>query len=137
MALGNRIVARYRDGRIVKGHTGNFSPTASSFLLAIDQADSPGRSVTVQVAELKAIFFVRDFAGDPGRQDRKEFAAHQPYQGRQIEVTFYDGEKIVGSTPNYDPSLPGFFVFPADTESNTMKVFAVAGAVASVCWVKT
>lgn len=45
--------------------------------------------------------------------------------GRKIEVTFFDGEKIVGTTQAYNPSHKGFFVFPADGKGNSLRVFVV------------
>jgi hypothetical protein len=49
-----------------------------------------------------------------------------------MEVTFKDGEVLVGTTLGYDPSRPGFFIFPADPKSNNIRVFAVATAVKKV-----
>jgi hypothetical protein len=46
-----------------------------------------------------------------------------------VEITFTDGETLVGSTLGYDPKRPGFFIFPADPESNNARVFALSKAV--------
>jgi len=60
---GNRVVARYRDGRLVKGVTSDFLPTRELFHIAPEGGGAP---LTVKHADLKAIFFVRDFTGNPG-----------------------------------------------------------------------
>jgi len=92
----------------------------------------PDQQVVVEIAQLKAIFFVRDFAGDPDREDSTDFVPAQAYKGRKVKVQFIDGEIMMGYTNNYDTALPGFFIFPADSDSNTLRVFAVASSVAGV-----
>jgi hypothetical protein len=130
---GHKIVARFTDGRVLKGTTTNFNDAAPNFLLTpYDVADS--RPTVVEMSLLKALYFVRSFAGDPERTDNKSFTPGQPYAGRRIKVVFKDGETLVGSAPTYSPEMPGFFVFPADPASNTLKVFALAGSVANVQW---
>ncbi len=124
-----RIVARYCDGRVVKGTTTNFSPATPSFLLHPTEGGEPTK---VDLDLLKGVFFVRDFAGNPKRKDRDCFVEGQPYQGRAVQVEFQDGEVLLGYTPNYNPAMQGFFVFPADPDSNTIKAFAVMRAVRDV-----
>jgi hypothetical protein len=48
--------------------------------------------------------------------------------GRRLEVTFLDGEVLVGSTMNYQPHGPGFFLLPADPGSNNLRTFVVSGS---------
>jgi len=53
--------------------------------------------------------------------------------GLRLEVTFNDGEVIVGSALlGYNPKRQGFFIFPADPMSNNARVFVVSSAVKSV-----
>jgi len=47
-------------------------------------------------------------------------------------VTFTDGELMVGTTLGYRPDGSGFFVRPADTEGNNLRVFVAPGAVKRV-----
>lgn len=82
--------------------------------------------------ELKAIFFVKDFDGNYTYDERKKYFEGEKPSGRKIEVTFRDGEVLVGTTLGYDPNRPGFFVFPADPKSNNLRVFAVSSAVKKV-----
>lgn len=81
---------------------------------------------------LKAILIVRDFVGDPLYEDRKKYVEGEKPSGRKVEVTFVDGEVLVGSTLGYDPKRQGFFVFPADSRSNNIRVYAVSSAVKKV-----
>ena len=129
---GHRIVARFVDGRVLKGHTTNFSPTGGSFLLETEGAKLGTEPEVVELNLLKAVFFVRSFAGNPSYRDKKGFPGDRPYEGRRVEVTFADGEVMLGSTPNYDSSMRGFFVFPADPKSNTIKAFAISANVKKV-----
>ena len=65
----NRLVARFCDGRVVKGTTLDFAPTKERFHMTV--ATPPDETtVTIRTEELKALFFVKDFAGDPARVDR-------------------------------------------------------------------
>ena len=127
-----KIVARYADGRILKGFTYDFYPTKPRFHLMPAAAALSGKPVEVRTKDLKAVFFVRDFGGNPEYQERKAFTEDDRPVGRKVEVTFTDGEVLVGSTVGYEPHRPGFFLIPADPQSNNLKVFAVSAAAANV-----
>lgn len=127
-----KLVVRYADGRIIKGHSHDFYPNKPSFHL-FRVVDGPTNEATeVRMKELKAVFFVRDFAGNPQYNERKQFVAGEQPPGRKVQVKFRDGEVLVGATVGYHRRNPGFFFIPADPRSNNLKVFAVSGAVTSV-----
>jgi hypothetical protein len=126
--ISNRVVIRYRDGRVLKGTVSDFSPARDGFHLAT--ADGAMRPVDRQ--ELKAVFFVRDFDGDRRRPRSNVFPAGRPVVGRKIAVRFADGEVLVGTTVGYRPERPGFFLVPADPESNNQRCFVVAAATSEV-----
>ena len=125
----SKIVARYRDGRTLKGITQNFFPNKPNFHVHRHGGTGPGDLVEVNIEELKAIFFVRDFTGNPKHVERKKLAPGERPQGRLMEVTCKDGEVIVGATTGYDPKRPGFFLFPIDPLANNVRVYVVASAV--------
>ena len=126
-----KVVARYIDGKIVKGLSQDFFPNKDRF--HVYPADKPsGEAVEILLEELKAVFFVRDFVGNRQYNERKEYISGDKPSGRKIEVTFGDGEVLVGTTLGYDPKRPGFFLFPADPQSNNIRVFAVTTAVKKV-----
>jgi hypothetical protein len=106
----SQVVARFQDGRVVKGVTSNFLPSREGF-----HVQTPGGEVVPLVqSELKALYFVRDLAGDPTR--------------RSIEVVFDDGEVMTGTTQGYQPNRAGFFVFPADAGCNNERCYVIATA---------
>jgi hypothetical protein len=119
-----RVVARFRNGRVVRGYTNDFHPSKSH--LHLTPEDNKGETLFLALSQLKAVFFVRDFSGDPARVDRAEFA--DGHHGRKIEVAFEDGEVLVGTTLAYRADGSGFFVHPADAGSNNMRVFVSPGA---------
>jgi hypothetical protein len=126
-----KVVARYMNGKRVKGFSHDFFPNKDRFHV-YPAAKPSGEAVEVLVKELKAIFFVQDFAGNAFYNERKKYLEGEKPSGRKVEVTFMDGEVLVGTTLGYDPSRPGFFLFPADPKSNNIRVFAVSTAVKKV-----
>ena len=88
----------------------------------------------MQVGELKAIFFVKTFEGNPQHDENDDPAQGTP-GGRRIRVVFKDGEVIVGTTQGYDRSRPGFFVIPLDKACNNERCFVVASATQEVTFV--
>jgi hypothetical protein len=123
-----KVVARFRDGRLVRGYTADFHPSKPQLHLSTEPNSSD--TVFLQVAHLKALFFVRDFSGDENRVDRHEFAASP--QGRKVAITFHDGEMLTGSTLGYRGEGNGFFVHPADPRSNNLRVFVAPGSTRDV-----
>lgn len=127
-----KVVVKYLNGKVIKGFMQNFSPNKDSFHLI--PADKPStESIEVAVKNLKAIFVVRDFIGNPQYDERKQYVEGEKPSGLKLEVTFTDGEVIVGSTLlGYDPKRKGNFIIPADPNSNNIRIFAVSSAVKSV-----
>jgi PilZ domain len=121
------VILRYLHGEIIRGFCNDFSSTRSQFHLwpSVDALRS--ERIIVSLSRLKAVFFVRDLLGNPAYVDRQEFegAGH----GRKMEITFLDGEVIVGSTLGYRTDGPGFFLHPADPRSNNLRIFIVTGSV--------
>jgi hypothetical protein len=129
----NKLVVRYLDGKVLKGFSQDFHPTRTQFHLTPSIAGGRDRMSLVPMRRLKAIFFVRDFDGDPDYVESRSFADRSP--GRRIEVTFVDGELMVGTTLGYRPDGTGFFVRPADADGNNLRVFVAPGAVKRVRFV--
>ena len=127
-----KIVVRHADGTILKGYSQDFSPTAQQFHVRREAVGGSDPGQRVMMRDLKAIFFVRDFNGNSDYEEQKRFVADTPLSGRKMEVTFTDGEVLVGTTTGYDAQRPGFFLFPVDGRSNNMRIFIVQVAVKKV-----
>jgi hypothetical protein len=127
-----KVVVRYSDGRIIKGYTQDFLPTNPTFHVHPFDRGTSGDAVEILVSNLKAVFFFRDFSGDPNFQEKKEFFEGAKVIGKVLEVTFKDGELIVGSSLDYDPERPGFFISPADPKGNNLGIFVISQAVSKV-----
>lgn len=118
-----KVVVAFLDKRRQRGYTYDFSPMRD--YLNLLPADNPlqGGGTRINLKDAKALFFVKDFVGNPKAQDSPnvDTGAH----GRKIEVSFSDGEKLVGKTEGYNPQKLGFFMFPADPKSNNLRVFVI------------
>ncbi len=124
-----KIVVHFTDGGLIKGFSNDFFPNKEQFHLTEHSSDE---IMDIDVSDLKAIFFVKDFEGKSDYQERKGFLDDQNIQGRKVRVIFQDGEAIVGSVLGYDPKRQGFFVIPADPESNNSRIFVVVAATTDV-----
>jgi len=121
-----KVVLHRKSGGLEKGSTGDFRPNKEKFHLHLQS----GEVSDVSVAELKAVFFVKDLAGNCDYDEAYQDAV--PGGGKKVEVTFKDGEVVVGFTTSYSPMRQGWFFVPADSGSNNLRVYAVSSAVASV-----
>ncbi len=131
----NKVVAHFMDGHLVKGTTSDFMPAKDSFHVTDAAAPAGARPVEIQTKDLKAIFFVRDYAGNPQHAGRNEFDPAYPPAGRRIKVVFKDGEVLLGTTQGYQPGRPGFFIVPADVRANTERCYVVSAATQQVSFV--
>jgi hypothetical protein len=127
MTPPNKVVARYQDGRILKGFASDFL-NKDMFHLTLADAPPGAKPLEVKTAELKALIFVKDFAGNPQYKDSEEYDTSKPVIGRKIKVLFTDGELLVGTTQGYQPGRAGFFVTPADPGSNIDRCYVVTAA---------
>jgi hypothetical protein len=120
-----RIIARFRDNRIIKGFSQDFFPNKPSFHLNREIRGKSPDLVQIQVNDLKAVFFVKSFEGNPEYNERKTFKEGDKPSGRKVEVIFEDGEMMQGSVLGYNPQQAGFFLFPSDPKCNNIRVFVV------------
>jgi hypothetical protein len=131
MAELNRVVAHFLGGRLIKGTTQDFFPNRASFHL---QPADGSPTVEVRCKTLKALFFVKEYAGDAKRRDLRGFIAGpgETAQGRKMAVRFKDGELLCGYSLSYLPDREGFFMFPADGGSNNLRIYVLATATVEV-----
>jgi len=123
----NKIVIHFFDGKINKGTTADFFPDKESF--HINDKDS-NRVYEVNLKELKAVFFVKSFEGNPIYVEK--LIVERVGLGKRIRVRFKDGETMIGYTQGYAPNKMGFNFFPSDPDSNNEKAFIVNNATDAV-----
>lgn len=124
--IPNKVVARIKDGTLKKGTTNDFFPNKKSFRLNLVN----GETVTMNIDELKAIFFVKDFDGN--KDHKVTYTDIVPGGGRKVQIEFTDGEILIGYTQGYSPDRPGFFVIPADTKNNNERIFVITSSTKKV-----
>lgn len=140
MGEGEKVVARFRDGRIIKGHVKRFSIESDAIVL---KNEKTGEERSIAIEELKAIFFVKSFQGVSEHIERKTFGIRR-LKGRRVFVKFLDKESLVGCTEGAVPwdkgfslaklgeNAKGFFLIPVDGDCNNERVFVVGSAIQDI-----
>ena len=132
----NKVVARFRDGRTVKGYMLDFAPDKDVFHVVAPEPDDQ-RVEAVSISDLKAIFFVKSFHGDRDRVKSNELAKQALRQivKLKLKVTFPDAEVLHGTTSRYSKKQ-NFFLTPTDTSNNNDMVYVVGDSTLSVAsWI--
>ena len=131
MGETNKVVVRFSDGRVLKGTTEDFFPNRPSFHL---RPLGTSETQDIRCQELKAVFFVKDFAGDPKRREARGFdrATTDISRGKKVAIRFKDGELVFGYTLTYMPDRSGFFITPADPASNNLRIYVLTHAAREV-----
>ena len=128
--MSNKVVARYLDGRILKGISLDVDPAKPTCHVR----PAAGLAQEVRLADLKALFFVRSLEGNTAYKETTAPAPSDPrLRGSSlITIRFHDGEEIVGLTNRFPPTRPYFFVLPVDIASNNLRMLINRSAVASM-----
>ena len=132
MAETNRVVIHFADGRLSKGTTIDFNPAQAKFHLL---PTNRGPGLEVMIGALKAVFFVKTLDTQTRKPPvRRGFEAPRNVnaQGKKIAVLFKDGELLCGYTLNYVAGREGFFMFPADPDTNNTRIFVINAAASQV-----
>jgi hypothetical protein len=132
MAMKNRVVIRMRNRKRIKGYTWDFAPNRETFHVV--DPDDEHKVTELGLSELKAVFYVKSFRGEPGRDGPPPFSKEslKGVPGLKLKITFFDGEVMYGTTNGYQPGRRGFFVLPADKSSNNERVYVLTEATKSV-----
>ncbi len=114
----HRVVLHTVDGQVKRGLLIDAALDAGELVLV---AQGPAEPEVVGTDNVKAIFFMLA----PG-----EKAA--PPEGKKVRVTFRDGRQVAGYSPDYQDGTIGFFMIPADTRTNTGRIWVYQAAVRQV-----
>lgn len=132
----NKVVARFKDGTLMRGKINDFSPDKTHFHLellsgeVVDVNLEDLKVIKINVEDLKAAFFVKDLEGNKNRKDIYDDAITGA--GKKVLVKFLDGESIIGYSLSYATNRHGFFVVPADRESNNERIFVITSAIEKI-----
>ena len=129
-AQSNKVVVALLDKRRVKGFVYNFSAMREVFSVFPNESALKEDAAAIKLKDVKAVFFVKDFAGNSSRNEAQ--SPEQLGRGRKMQIVFRDGETLIGTTEAYHPQKPGFFMFPADPNSNNARIFVVNANLQSV-----
>ena len=127
------IVARFQDGKMIKGTTHDFFPNKTDFHI-YEWGNEEKEAVSIVMAGLKAVFFVKTYEGNKEHKEDTNFREMKPGQGRKINIHFHDGEMLAGWTNGYNPGKQGFFMVPVDETSNNIRIYIVNSSVKEVKW---
>ncbi len=128
--ISNKVVARFKNGDVIKGITNDFNPDKPIFHVQERIGDKINlREIKTDL--LKAVFFVKAYEGNKEYEEKKRFDGPTS-GGIKIKIFFLDGEVLVGTTNGYKPERRGFWFFPVDKNSNNIRVFIVNSAVKGV-----
>src|SRR5882724_2900248 len=122
-----KVVVHLKDGNLLRGAVARFPPRGSVFHLTV----LPGSTLKpVDLADVKAVFFVKEFHGKPGYRESKAFpgSSGSGLSGR-VRVLCEDGEVLVGYCPVYQAGQGGLFLYPPDRNSNNERVYLLASAI--------
>lgn len=126
----NAVVARFADGRTVKGMSLDVAPERPTCHVRTAE----GTMVEIALRDLKALFFVKSLEGDRHHNESVAVNTSDPRLrgAKLVEVTFHDTERIVGMAMRFPPLQTFFFLVPVDTASNNLRILVNRNQVKSM-----
>jgi hypothetical protein len=125
-----KVIVRKMDRDSVQGYV-----AAEDFLVGskVELLNTAGNVVLVDLAEIKGVYYVRDFA-DSNSLPRKTFTTRPRVEGLWVRLRFRDGETLEGLMPNdlSQVRAEGYFLNPPDTRGNVQRIFAPRSAVSEL-----
>jgi hypothetical protein len=122
-----KVVVHFLDGSVRKGSVTTFPPHGPTFEL--HGAGWP-KTREISLADLKAVFFVKDHRGEPDFSESKDFPVRRgPGLSGRVRVICEDGEVLAGYCKVYEANQPGLFLYPPDRRSNNERVYILARAI--------
>ena len=118
VAGSHRVVVHTVEGQVKRGVLEDSDLDAVVLGLA---SQTGGEPEMIQTDKVKAIFFMLA----PG--EKPPLA-----EGKKVRVTFRDGRQVAGFSPDYREDAVGFFMIPADSRTNTGRIWVYQSAVRQV-----
>lgn len=120
-----KVIVRTRDKQIFRGFSKSDLINDKVHLI-----DAKGNQREFDLQDLKAVFFVRDFEGDPSYREVRFIRGSAVSPWLWAQATFFDGEVIEGRVRNGLAMLDakGVFLWLSDEGANNEVVFVVRSA---------
>lgn len=125
-----KVIVRKMGRDCVQGYV-----ASGEFLVGskVELLNPAGSVVLIELGEIKAVYFVRDFA-DSSSLQRKTFTTRPRVEGLWVRLRFRDSEMLEGLMPN-DLTLvqaEGFFLSPPDMRGNVQRIFVPRAALSEL-----
>jgi hypothetical protein len=114
----HRVIIHTVEGQVKRGAIRDVDLLDESIPLEQQTGFAPER---IPIKRIKAIFFMLATGSRPPQPD-----------GQKIRITFIDGRQVAGFSHDYKGTGEGFFVIPADTRTNTSRIFIYRASVQAV-----
>jgi hypothetical protein len=136
----HKVVAKLRSGEVVKGYF--ILPCAADMRDLSNQGQNGSITISsltsneplqVALSDIKAVFFVKSFWGDPKRKGLRFYTNGPSVGAIWAEIRFQDDEIIEAMIDNSAQHLMGdcFLLRPSDAESNNLLVYVNKSAIAT------
>jgi hypothetical protein len=113
--------------------SGYVSPAHFAAEGKLELLNTSGKLVQVDLAEIKSVDFVRDFA-DAGGPSRKTFTTRPRTEGLWVRLKFTDNDILEGIMPNdlNQIAAEGYLLTPPDTRGNVQRIFIPKSALEEI-----
>ncbi len=134
------VVVNLKNSSVLRGYYRTGDPAIGSDAVPGDlprsmtiEPEDGGAPVTFDLADAKAVFFVRSFAGSPTQQDVRFFDSLTIHPHLWVRMTFDDGEVMEGRVTNGIDLLTqnAFRLFPVDELTNNRCLFVPKASLSS------
>jgi hypothetical protein len=121
-----KVIIELLERKLLRGY---LNPARLPQAEAIDVLTPEGAHEEIQLAKVRAIYFVRDLEEDI-EMERKSFLSRPKMDGLWVRLRFRDGESLEGVIPNDLLGLQdnGLQMTPPDFASNTDRIFVPRSA---------
>jgi hypothetical protein len=125
-----KLVALLSDGTALKGY---LNPAGLASANAIDLLTPDGEHKSIQMADVKALYFVADLQ-EPFAPERKAFLSRPKLEGLWLKLTFKDNDSLEGISSNelLETLDRGIQFTPPDLHGNCMRMFVPRSALVGV-----
>jgi len=114
----HRVIIHTVEGQVKRGAIRDVDLCEETIPLEQQTGFAPER---IPIKRVKAVFFMLATGSRPPQPD-----------GQKIRITFVDGRQVAGFSHDYKGSGEGFFVIPADTRTNTSRIFIYRASVQAI-----